>query len=344
MCLLTGREFKALFISTVESLNISGCSNNPDKSLCNPIVFNTAITRAASLIVAVGNPYILMAVEDKMGTNQQCWAEYLHTCFKTATVVLTQGVRDQNALDQLRQFVESKRKVKPSATEPHPRVQERAEERTPTTPVQVQATGVQVAAATPSAAIPVVGMSAPVRTSAFFHTGKEIYLGLTLPGASISHLTIKMTGPFQDESKALANTQSLPQFVVSHEVAQRGTQECIIKLPALHQPGVFMVVISSGAKPSINETFFLNIFDPGAVKLRGNISCIVNQKQQWEADCSRAGPGFLEAKVDGNKIPIVSSPSDLHTIAFTPVSVGQHTLEVTYNGHDTRNSQTFNVH
>ena len=55
----------------------------------------------------------------------------------------------------------------------------------------------------------------------------------------------------------------------------------------------------------------------------------------WEADCSRVGPGFLEDKVNGTKIPIECSPSDLYTITFTAVSVGLYTLEVTYNDHDT---------
>ena len=95
----------ALFMSTVDSLDPSGCSYNPTKSLCSPSVFNTAITRAKSLIVAVGNPYTLMTVEENMGTDKQCWAEYLSCCFKTNTVVARNGVSDDVALQELRCFV-----------------------------------------------------------------------------------------------------------------------------------------------------------------------------------------------------------------------------------------------
>ena len=95
-------------MSTVESLNPSGCPYNPTKSLCSPIVFNTAITRAKSLIVAVGNPYTLMTVEENMvtgaenmGKNKHCWAEYLYHCFERSTIVASQ---DAN-LQELKVFV-----------------------------------------------------------------------------------------------------------------------------------------------------------------------------------------------------------------------------------------------
>ena len=100
-----GEEFKALFMSTAEALDPLGCSLNPTKSLCSPSVFNTAITRAKSLIVAVGNPYILLRMEKKMGNDKQCWAEYLHRCFKMGTVVPGEGVIE-DAVQDLRGFVE----------------------------------------------------------------------------------------------------------------------------------------------------------------------------------------------------------------------------------------------
>ena len=96
-------------MSTVEAIDASGCSFNPTKSLCTPSVFNTAITRAKSLIVAVGNPYILMRMEKmekKMGNNKQCWAEYLHRCFEMGTTVAGEGIT-QNAIKNLKEFVEN---------------------------------------------------------------------------------------------------------------------------------------------------------------------------------------------------------------------------------------------
>ena len=107
MYLILGGEFKALFMSTVESLDPSGCSSNPTKSLCSPVVFNTAITRAKSMIVAVGNPYTLMAVEENMDNSKQCWAEYLNRCFEENTFVPMNGATDED-LKELKQCVRKK--------------------------------------------------------------------------------------------------------------------------------------------------------------------------------------------------------------------------------------------
>ena len=94
-------------MSTVESLDSSGCSSNPTKSLCSPSVFNTAITRAKSLIVAVGNPYTLMAVEENMDNSKQCWPEYLNHCFKEDTFVPMKGTSNE-ALEELKLCVMEK--------------------------------------------------------------------------------------------------------------------------------------------------------------------------------------------------------------------------------------------
>ena len=53
------------------------------KSLFNKFVFNTAITRAKNLVVAVGKPLELLNFEDKYINAEdeiKCWHEYLHLC------------------------------------------------------------------------------------------------------------------------------------------------------------------------------------------------------------------------------------------------------------------------
>ena len=108
---LIGREFEAIFISTVEALDPSGCSLNPTKSLCSPSVFNTVITRARSLVVAIGNPYVLMSTEKKMpDKDKQCWAHYLHRCFETETVKAGEGIKSES-LQELQRFVNQKLNV-----------------------------------------------------------------------------------------------------------------------------------------------------------------------------------------------------------------------------------------
>ena len=69
-----------LFLSTVESILSDGRPFDPLKSLCHPAVFNTAITRARSLVVAVGNPSTLINTEQAMGSPFQCWKRFISKC------------------------------------------------------------------------------------------------------------------------------------------------------------------------------------------------------------------------------------------------------------------------
>ena len=57
------------------------------KSLCNPYVFNTVVSRSKALVVAVGDPLQLMNTEALMGYKVKCWKEYLKTCIKNETLV-----------------------------------------------------------------------------------------------------------------------------------------------------------------------------------------------------------------------------------------------------------------
>ena len=91
MCLIvhtylyTGREFRAVFISTNEATDGIGCSKNPTKSMCDPFVFNTVITRSQSLLVCVGNPYFICQLEENMQTGRRCWATYIQCCLDCET-------------------------------------------------------------------------------------------------------------------------------------------------------------------------------------------------------------------------------------------------------------------
>lgn len=84
--MIQGHEFRSVFLSTCEPLEQDGRSQDPLKSLCNPQVFNTAISRAKSLVVAIGNPFMLLKIEEVMGSRRRCWREYLRLCLKHSTV------------------------------------------------------------------------------------------------------------------------------------------------------------------------------------------------------------------------------------------------------------------
>lgn len=82
---LTGREFRALFLSTSEQTHSDASSRNPTKSFSNPQIFNTAVTRAQSLVVAIGSPFLLLKTEQTMkkyGTKGEVWSNFLKRCLK----------------------------------------------------------------------------------------------------------------------------------------------------------------------------------------------------------------------------------------------------------------------
>lgn len=87
-----GKEYKVLLLSTSEPVSAKGASANPTKSLCNPYVFNTAITRAQSLVVSVGNPFLLLRMEQAMIKQPGyeriglCWSNYFKRCLENGTL------------------------------------------------------------------------------------------------------------------------------------------------------------------------------------------------------------------------------------------------------------------
>ena len=88
---LLGHEFEAIIISTFEPLEENGTSSNPTKSLVDPKIFNTVLSRSKSLVVAVGNPYRLLRMEKQMGFS--CWKAYLANCLKNDTVFFPERYR-----------------------------------------------------------------------------------------------------------------------------------------------------------------------------------------------------------------------------------------------------------
>ena len=98
-------------MSTSEPLEIDGKSKDPLKSLCNPFVFNTAISRAQSLVVAVGNPFMLLKIEAEAGNSRRhCWREYLKQCLDKNAIYFKKSCLQQR-LSVLSELKESLSKV-----------------------------------------------------------------------------------------------------------------------------------------------------------------------------------------------------------------------------------------
>ena len=90
MFFFSGNEYQALFLSTSEPTNKDGSTLNPTKSICDPFVFNTVISRARSVVVSVGNPFTLLRKETHMvkkyGDKAKCWSSYLRLCLEKGTI------------------------------------------------------------------------------------------------------------------------------------------------------------------------------------------------------------------------------------------------------------------
>ena len=113
--MFSGREFRALFLSTFEATHEDGSTRNPTKSIADPYIFNTVVTRARSLVVSVGNPYQLLKMEEHMGRKYgekgKCWSSYLKRCLDNNTLTFHDSIRildaeKQEHIAQLRRAVE----------------------------------------------------------------------------------------------------------------------------------------------------------------------------------------------------------------------------------------------
>ena len=91
---LTGREFDAIFLSTTEPTTEDGKSTNPTKTPCSQYVFNTVLTRAKSLVVCAGNPFLLMTIENHFSNEISCWKEYIKRCILSQTFIIPDELSD----------------------------------------------------------------------------------------------------------------------------------------------------------------------------------------------------------------------------------------------------------
>ena len=106
-----GREFRVLFLSTFEATHNDGSTRNPTKSIMDPYVVNTAVSRARSLVVSVGNPYLLLSMEKHMckkyGEKAKYWSNYIKKCIEHDSFVFDHNidVDKRRQIDLLQQLV-----------------------------------------------------------------------------------------------------------------------------------------------------------------------------------------------------------------------------------------------
>ena len=78
------------------------------KTISDPYVFNTAITRSQALVVAVGNPFLLLKREEhmvkKFGERARCWSQYIKRCMERDAFHLPRNVTCEDVADQIEQL------------------------------------------------------------------------------------------------------------------------------------------------------------------------------------------------------------------------------------------------
>lgn len=108
-----------MFLCTNDYKDSSGLVTNPTKSLLTPEIFNTVLSRSRSLVVAVGNPFVLLETEEKMGHPKKCWNEYLKLCLKDNTISFAENIKAvKSVVDSLAQKLHIQLPPKESRSDP----------------------------------------------------------------------------------------------------------------------------------------------------------------------------------------------------------------------------------
>ena len=91
-------------MSTTEPIDEYGNTRNPTKSPCDRYVFNTILTRAKSLVVVVGSPWVLLNTETHMvelyGDKGKCWSLYLKSCLENGTLIIPSIVVEDPSISE----------------------------------------------------------------------------------------------------------------------------------------------------------------------------------------------------------------------------------------------------
>lgn len=100
MFITLGHEYKAVIICAYEPLEADGSSTDSTKTLVQPGIFNTVVSRSKQQVIVVGNPFRLLDLEKRMNTNPKCWNEYIKLCLENDTMLYSDDI-EQSKIDQL---------------------------------------------------------------------------------------------------------------------------------------------------------------------------------------------------------------------------------------------------
>lgn len=101
MFITLGHEYKTVIICAYEPLEADGSSTDSTKTLVQPGIFNTVVSRSKQQVIVVGNPFRLLDLEKRMNTNPKCWNEYIKLCLENDTMLYSDDIEKQSKIDRL---------------------------------------------------------------------------------------------------------------------------------------------------------------------------------------------------------------------------------------------------
>ena len=120
---LSGKQFRAVIISTYEPMDDDGLPYDSTKSISNPFVFNTVLSRAQSMVIAVGNPFNLLMMKerkmvDKYGQKGKCWSRFMKFCMEKGTFIIPSSIKNGEFFkSHIKQAIDDALKYKLSDTD-----------------------------------------------------------------------------------------------------------------------------------------------------------------------------------------------------------------------------------
>ncbi|XP_023314002.1 filamin-A isoform X2 [Trichogramma pretiosum] len=100
--------------------------------------------------------------------------------------------------------------------------------------------------------------------------------------------------------------------------------------------GEHRISVSHRNQPVLGSPFSCKVYDVAAIKVKDAKRGVIGLPVTFLVETSQAGPGNLEVKVNGGRVPTSAQAQGPHTyaISFTPREPITHTVDLRFNGED----------
>ncbi|KAL7301856.1 hypothetical protein TKK_0005461 [Trichogramma kaykai] len=151
--------------------------------------------------------------------------------------------------------------------------------------------------------------------------GRQSALTLSNVAGSLEDLEVNVEGP---------NGQAVPAQVTDN----KDTTCTVSFTPRI--VGEHRISVSHRNQPVLGSPFSCKVYDVAAIKVKDAKRGVIGLPVTFLVETSQAGPGNLEVKVNGGRVPTSAQAQGPHTyaISFTPREPITHTVDLRFNGED----------